>query len=306
MPQAWRSNVDSRRSISTAGVGRLAERQWGVLSLPQLRDLGISEAGTRRLVARGYLVRLYPAVYAVGHPPLRIEGRLVATLFHAGPGAALSHTTAAWWWALMAIEPKVIHIATPHRPSPAWGLKLHRPRVIEAFTHRRLPVTSVNRTLTDLAATVDRGTLRKALAEADHRKLLDRPSLLADIRPGRPGGRALRQALEDHLPALADADSELEIEFLLLVERAGLPIPELNVWVDGFKVDAFWPEHNLVVELDGHATHANPAANERDRHRELVHRRAGRAVSRYTWEQVTRRPDQVEADLRSGLEGRNA
>jgi len=98
MSEAWRSSVDSRRSISTAAIGRLAGRQWGVLSLPQLRAAGIGEAATRRLVARAYLVRLYPGVYAVGHEPLRIEGRLLAALFHAGPGSALSHTTAAWWW----------------------------------------------------------------------------------------------------------------------------------------------------------------------------------------------------------------
>lgn len=280
----------------------MAERQWGVLSLPQLRELGISEAATRRLVARGYLVRLYPAVYAVGHPPQRIEGRLTAALFHAGPGAALSHTTAAWWWQFTDSEPRTIHIATRHRPAPATNLRLHRPREFERITHRRLAVTPPSRTLLDLAAVVDEQTLRSALAQADHRDRLDPPSLLGEVRKGRPGGRALRHALERHLPELADANKRQEVEFLLLVERAGLPIPELNVWVDGFKVDAFWREQNLIVELDGHATHANPVANARDRHRELIHRRGGRRLCRYTWQQVTREPEVVAADLGVQLE----
>jgi hypothetical protein len=112
-----------------------------------------------------------------------------------------------------------------------------------------------------------------------------------------PGGRALRNALGQHLPQLATTDSELEVRFLLLVEKAGLPIPETNPYVEGLKVDAFWRDHKLVVELDGHATHANPPANETDRRRELKLRAAGYTVVRYTWEQVTQRPQEVVADL---------
>ena len=77
-----------------------------------------------------------------------------------------------------------------------------------------------------------------------------------------------------------------------------MPIPEANPRVEGLKVDAFWPQHRLVVELDGHETHANPPANENDRRRELILRRAGYTVVRYTWAQVTQRPDEVIADLR--------
>ena len=117
--QPWRSRNDRRYSISTAAIGRLAERQWSVLSLPQLVQLGYNRMAVSRLVARGYLVRLYPGVYAVGHEPLRIEGQLLAALFHAGPGSALSHTTASWWWGITTTAPTTIHIATPNRPSPA-------------------------------------------------------------------------------------------------------------------------------------------------------------------------------------------
>jgi hypothetical protein len=298
MPQVWRSSVDSGRSISTPAIGRLASRQWGVLSLPQLRRLGISEPGVRRLVARGYLVRLYPAVYAVGHEPLRIEGRLLAAQFHAGEDSALSHTTAAWWWRLIDAVPTAIHVSTLHRPTLAKDLKIHRPRHVEAVRERGLAVTTVDRTLIDVASMRNPMTLRSALAQADHRNLLDPLSLTAQLRSGQPGGRALRQALATHLPELATTDSELEIRFLLLVEDAGLPIPQTNVYVQGLKVDAFWREQRLVVELDGHATHANAPANEVDRARELTLRAAGYRVVRYTWQQVTRHPKEVVADLR--------
>ena len=109
---------------------------------------------------------------------------------------------------------------------------------------------------------------RQALAEADHRNLLDPPSLLAQIRPGQPGGRALRKALAHHLPELATAESELErpASSDACVERAGLPDPRgPTPTIEGFKVDALCRDHHLIVELDGHATHANAPANETDR-----------------------------------------
>ena len=75
----------------------------------------------------------------------------------------------------------------------------------------------------------------------------------------------------------------------------------MNAYVEGLKVDALWRDAKLVVELDGHETHANPVANEEDRRRELILRRAGYRVIRYTWWQVTREPQAVVDDLRSHL-----
>ena len=77
-------------------------------------------------------MRLYPGVYAVGHEPLRVEGRLLAALFHAGDGSALSHTTAAWWWRLIDATPSTVHVSTRRRPIPGKYLKIHRPRQIDA------------------------------------------------------------------------------------------------------------------------------------------------------------------------------
>jgi hypothetical protein len=301
VPVLWRSTVDSRRSISTEPIGRVAERQWGVVSWRQLVRLGYGDAAVRRLVQRAYLHPLYPAVYAVGLPPLQTEGRLVAALFHGGRGAALSHTTAAWWWRLIDAAPSIVHLASPHRPASVPGIRCHRrPEVARVFL-RRLPVTPVARTLLDLAAVVDFRLLRKALAEADHRKLLDAAAIEAELGRGKRGSTALGRALAIHLPELARAANDFEAEFLLLAEAAGVAIPELNAYVAGLKVDAQWRDQRLIVELDGHETHANPVANEEDRRRELILRRAGYRVVRYTWEQVTRHPGAVVDDLRLQL-----
>ena len=166
---------------------------------------------------------------------------------------------------------------------------------------RRLPVTPIPRTLLDLAGVVDFKLLRRALAEAHHRKLLDLAAVRRECGHGKRGSNALRRALAIHLPELADAENDFEAEFLFLVEAAGLPIPEVNAYVEGLKVDALWRDAKLVVELDGHETHANPVANEEDRRRELILRRAAYRVIRYTWWQVTREPRAVVDDLRSHL-----
>jgi hypothetical protein len=143
--------------------------------------------------------------------------------------------------------------------------------------------------------------LRRALAEADYRRLLDPTAVRDMVRRGQPGSAALRRALAAHNPRLALTFSVLEERFLELCESAGLPQPEVNVPVEGLVVDALWPERRLVVELDGHMAHGTAAAIERDRHRELILRAAGYRVLRYTWRQVTVRPDLVVADLRPVL-----
>ena len=164
-----------------------------------------------------------------------------------------------------------------------------------------MPVTSVARTLVDLAAMLPHAQLRRALAEADHLRLLDPNELTAVLRSGQPGGRALGRALARHLPTLAETRSVLEQRFLVLCEGADLPLPEVNASVVGLEVDALWREQRLVVEVDGHQAHAYPAAAERDRDRELRLRSSGYRVLRYTWRQVTERPEAVIGELRREL-----
>ena len=103
---------------------------------------------------------------------------------------------------------------------------------------------------------------------------------------------------------LAHARSLLEELFLELCERNELPLPSLNVTVEGFLVDALWSAPRLVVEVDGGQAHATPARMTRDRERDLDLRRAGYTVHRYSWWQVTNQAELVVADLRVALSGR--
>ena len=91
--------------IHLTRILRMAERQWGVIARWQLLECGLSVAAISRWVSAGRLHRIYPGVYAVGHAALSTEGILLAAILYAGPGAALSHASAAHWWGLLLYCP---------------------------------------------------------------------------------------------------------------------------------------------------------------------------------------------------------
>jgi predicted transcriptional regulator of viral defense system len=285
-------------------VVQIASSQWGVVAHRQLREHGVGNATISRWTGQGRLHPRYLGVYAVGHPALPVEGELVAALFRAGNGATLSHETALWWWGLAEEPPPEIHISVSgrhklHEP----GIRVHHPRALDRTWHRRLPVTTVARTLLDVASSVRLARVRRALADAEFHGLIDLDEVDAVLRRGCPGSARLRAALRIHRPELAFTRSELERRFFELWESTGLPMPEVNVLVCGYLVDALWREQRVVVELDGHRAHRSPAQLERDHARDLTLRGVGLEVRRYTWHQVTRQRELVEADLVAAVRG---
>jgi hypothetical protein len=181
------------------------------------------------------------------------------------------------------------------------GIALHHPRRLERILHHRLPATPIPRTLVDFASDASLHEVRKALAEADYRDLLDRHALKSVTGQGRPGSSRLRKAYDAHLPELARTETPLEDEFLLVCERFGLPLPESNAWIENYRVDALWREERVVVELDGRAAHASEARRLTDHRRDLNLRSLGYVIRRYSWHQVFRTPDRVAADLQGTL-----
>jgi very-short-patch-repair endonuclease/predicted transcriptional regulator of viral defense system len=306
MPLLRPGASDSRTKADAEAVGRLAEGQHGVISRRQLLACGLSSTMVARWLDAGRLIRLHPHVYALGHSVLTIRGRLNAALLYGGDQAALSHTTAAWVWSLIDAEPSRIHLTTPGRLSSLPDVRVHRTRELIAMSCRGHRVTSVARTLLDLGGMVRFSELRRALAEADFRGLLEPAELRSVLKKGRRGSRALRAALDIHLPQLAKTLSVLEERFLELCEMAGLPVPEANAPVGGMMVDALWREQRLIVELDGAAAHGGWSQVSRDRERELALRRLGFRVVRYTWHQVANQPTDVAVDLRRELLRREA
>jgi hypothetical protein len=299
-----------RRSHPDARLAVVATEQHGVVARHQLVELGIGHRAIARRIAAGRLHRLYGGVYAVGHLRLRSEGGWLAAVLACGPGAALSHRAAAVLHGLLRRAPRDPDVTTARRTrTGVEGIRLHRVRRLDpadVTTVSGIPVTTVARTLVDLAEVLTPDLLARAVHEADHLRLLDMRAVDAAIGrvPGRRRVRALRKELERHRP-VGTIRSELEHRFLDLCHGGDLPEPAMNsrIEVGGqlVEVDALWPEQGLVVELDGRAVHATALAFEADRARDAALTAHGLRVVRLTWRRVAGEPAEVLALLRTLL-----
>lgn len=221
----------------------------------------------------------------------------------AGPGAALSHGTAAHWrgWLRYPVAPT--HVSTPRRIRTAIpGVRFHHYGKVDRQPIHGVPCTTVTQTLLDLAATEPPKLVYRALAQLDYERALDLEMIRAACRRGQSGSANLRSALDTYIPQLARTKSELEDEFLYLCMRFAIPLPETNVIVHGKEVDCYWRDAGLVVELDGRANHGTAAQRSRDERGSLRLRAHGLTVVRYAWAQVVEQAEAVAADVQAQLD----
>jgi Transcriptional regulator, AbiEi antitoxin/Protein of unknown function (DUF559) len=287
-------------------LAALAEEQHGVLARSQLLEAGLSPRTIRRRIEAGRLHRIHREVYAFGRKRLSQRGRWLAAVFACGDGAVLSHRSAAAIWGLM--EWRTPEVTAP-RGRQRQGIAIHECGIHpkERTTIDRIPVTTVARTLLDLAERVNGRTLKWAFEEADRRSLLDPRALEAVYARGlgRRGLKPFRLAIEE--ARLPDSESPLEDRVLELCHDYNLPMPETNVTVLDREVDAFWPKQKLMVEADSFEFHAHRAAFERDRARDAAMQVAGYRVLRLTHRRLETEPAKVAAELRHLLaQGRAA
>jgi very-short-patch-repair endonuclease len=254
----------------------------------QLVAAGVSSSTIARRVACGRLHRLHRGVYAVGHTALRPEGFWLAGVLAGGPGAVLSHRSAAAAWDLRPTRRMQIDVIVPRatgRGQP--GLDSHRCRLdpSEVASHRGLPITSPARTLLDLAEVVSPPELGRAFERTIQLDLLDHAELGAVLERGfgRRGLKPLRALLVDLEVDPPSTRSELERLALDVLRSSGLPRPEVNARLGAYEVDLLWRREGVVVELDGYAYHRSPAAFEADRRRDAELQVAGMRVLRVTW-----------------------
>jgi very-short-patch-repair endonuclease len=288
-----------------AEIARLASQQHGVIATRQLAALGLARGGVARRAQAGRLHRLHRGVYAVGHSVLTVNGRRMAAVLAAGPGAALSHASAAALWEIRPTAATRIDVTVRRaggrdkRP----GLRIHRAptlRADEITQHHGIRVTTVARTLFDLASSMPPRAIERALDEAEIRELYDRGGLEAVIaaHAGERGAGRLQRALDED-GDLTLTDSELEEIMLALCDEHALPRPESRAWVAGLRVDFFFAQSRLVVETDGYRYHRTRRAFERDRERDAILARAGCRTLRFTHRQLTKRASEVAATIRS-------
>jgi very-short-patch-repair endonuclease len=295
--------MTSAGSPHDRGIARVAGRQYGVITRAQLIDLGLTPDAIVLRVNSSRLHRLHRGVFAFGTPVLTPNGHRLAAVLACGPAAVLSHKSAAAVWGLLPTAQTVIDVTVPAKSADARrGIRVHRTRSLHPDDVQILdgiPITSIARTILDLAGVLRPGQLLRAVEQTGRLHKLDLNTLQATIdrSPNRKGTKALRAILADFTAAPATR-SELERDFLGVVTDAGLPRPRLNVRVAGLEVDAYWPQWTLVVELDGRAYHSDPGVFERDRVRDGRLQRAGNQVLRVTYKRLHGQPAEVIADLR--------
>ena len=299
------SQIDAR-------LAALAATQHGVLAAWQLPAIGLSSRVVLSRNHDGWIRRIHRGVYAIG-PHLSERGRWMAASLALGPRGLLSYRAAGALRDLFPSRSGRIDVTVPRGGTTCHaGLRVHTARSLlrrDVTAIDGIPVTSLPRTLLDLATVIPELELRRAYERAERLQILDVAAIreLLTRANGHRGVGRLAALLDYDPTAAAQAESELERLFLDLLRAHGIAMPQVNVLVDGYLVDAFWPEANLVVELDGYEFHNDRETFERDRRKVAQLRRAGREVIQFTYRQVTREPDWVIATVTALLDrGRRA
>jgi very-short-patch-repair endonuclease len=287
------------QQLSARRVFALAARQHGVVARAQLADLGLTLRAIEHRLERGRLHRVHRGVYAVGRPHLTRLGELMAAVLACGPSAVLSGDAAAEAYGIRRRRPGPIEVTAPGSHRRIAGVRVRRRALAdeERAVHSGLPVTSVVRTLVDLAPRLAERELEAAVNETDKLDLADPEKLRAALggMAGQPGVPTLRKLLDRDTFRLTDSD--LERRFLRIARRAGLPPPRTQAELNGFRVDFYWPERCLVVETDGLRYHRTPAQQARALRRDQAHMAAGLVPLRFSHAQVAFEPAQVERVL---------
>lgn len=288
-------------------LGRLATKQHGVVGRRQLLDLGFGLATIKRWLQTGRLHRLHREAFAVGHRRLNQQAHWLAAVLACGEESLLSHHSAAALWGLAKPRGAIVDVTAPrgrqYRPGRL-KIRLHRGRLFDEDRDERaeIPVTTVARTLFDLAEVVDFRRLEQAWEEADRLKLL-RLGEVAGVCERGYGRRALKptRRLLAEARAVRRTRSPLEDRFQNFSRHFELPLHSTNVEVLGKEVDVLWPAAKLIVELDSWEFHSHRAAFQRDRTRDTKLLVAGYRTVRVTHNRLDQEATALATEIRELL-----
>jgi hypothetical protein len=293
---------------ATEAIRALAERQHGVVARRQLLDLGVGTRTVQRRCEVGLLIPVLHGVFALGHRRISRNGESMAAVLACGPGAALSHGSAAQLWGLRgsrgAIEVIRRSGGARHR-----GIRLHQTRRLgarETTEEAGIPVTSIERTLLDMAGRLDPKQLERMLVAADRSGRLRWPELSRLLERGRGcrGAGRLRRVAAEVDPRAVDTLSGVEVDFLVLCRKADIPPPQVNVLIAGHLVDFLWPGERVIVETDSYSYHGDRPAFEHDHQVDVDLVAAGYDVHRTTDRMLSRNPNPFLANVRRALNER--
>jgi Transcriptional regulator, AbiEi antitoxin len=283
-------------------IARIASRTHGVVTRKSLLGKGVSPQQIRRRLERGSLIAVHRGVYRVGHQAPSTEAHYLGAVLACGDDALLSGRPAAYLWGLLKGSPPPPEVLC-RKERHVDGIVTRRARPFRAEDATRcggIPVTTVPRTLVDLARVLSEAALARACHEAEVRyeTAPEQVEVVLNRLPSAPGLRTLRRILHGEVPVSL---SRLEERFLALLREVGLPLPETNRAAGGRRVDCRWPAHRLTVELDSYRYHRTRRAWEADRRREREAYARGDDFRRYTWADAVENPRMMLRELRSLL-----
>jgi hypothetical protein len=276
----------------TNALHRLAEPQHGHVTRQQLLAMGVSGSEIQHLVENGLLIRVHAGVYALGYRQRTPLAMAAAAALACGESAVLSHDSAAALYAL-GEWPRIPEVTTAVRRRRP-GIRVHRSGTLIGTDVTRqygIPVTTAARTILDVAGRLTDAELIQIVSDAR--------------RAGRLGPTALHRLLATSVraarlidPRQAPSASIFTAMFLVFLKRYRLPIPLTEYWFHGFRVDAIYPAHRLIIELDSWEFHSNPLQFERDRMRDAIAIKYRHDTLRITWKRMTEHPRQLAAEMR--------
>lgn len=286
----------------------VAEQQLELVTTTQLKLCRVSRDVVRARIRQGTMHRLHIGVYHLGTRLMLPRAVELAAVLACGDGAFVRRRSAT---AIFEIaepwsgEPEILVVGRNCRPA---GIDVARVRELDPLdfgTFNGMPITSPALTLLDFAAVATSDELERAIAEAYVLKLVTESELRAVLErhPRRAGARALRVEL-DRVGGPLWTASKAERVLKALLRKAGLPMPQTRVWLEGFPADFFWPEFRLIVEVDGYQSHGHRYAFERDHKRDQAHKNALYEVIRFTWRDLQNEPYRVVATIAAAIGAR--
>jgi very-short-patch-repair endonuclease len=288
-------------------LGELAASQHGHVTRTQLLSAGVPASTIRNWLAAGRLIHVFHGVYALAYRRADPLSRAQAALLATGDRSALAGETASALWDVGQRWPAVPQTIgrTHRRPT---GIKYVRSKTLlrrDVTMISGLRVTSAARTVLDVAPLLSDKRLERAINGLRVRRVISTQQLddVVSRNPKHPGASILKWQLGR--AQKEPSRSELELVFVDLLRRSHLPMPLINTHIGRFRVDAYFPEHRLIVELDGWTTHQTKAAFEHDRRQDVeIFERTGIPTVRFTYDQTLLSAAKTARQLKSILSAR--
>jgi hypothetical protein len=280
-----------------------------VVATSQLASLGYGRNSVAKAAKVGRLHQVHRGVYVVGTRRLSWHGRCMAAVLASSPSVA-SHLSAGWLWGLLRTRPGTLHLTgkSGRRAKRSFVVHVADLPPVDRTIRDGIPVTSLPRTILDLAVDSRPKTVGRQIEIADDAKLFDLREMrdLLDRTRGHRGGANVKAALDAYRPRRKFTRSGFEPRFLEVLREAGLPEPAMNAFVAGHELDAYWEEAYFGVELDTYETHGSRLSFEDDRVRidDFLH--AELLVTQVTETRLDREPEAVVDSIRRHLARRSA